>query len=202
VDSAGNAGVAYFVSVNATSADLAFWRPGGTASIVASADMLDLTAAGFDPSVALAFVGTTPHLAYHLRKVADVNATELWYLKSNNTGTTWAAPVAIPRNSSSATEFHSTRYYEALAIEPSGRVSVAAPWSSTGTQTNCNGPKLSRSPDGVAFTTCSPLGSPIQRGGDWINLWTHGPAKQTLVFHYDARTNPGIKAGIVLWQEP
>ena len=202
VDSAGNAGVAFFVSVNVTSADLAFWRPGSAANVVASADMLDLTATGFDPSVALTFVGTTPHLAYHLRKLADVNATELWYLKSNDTGTTWAAPVAIPRNSSSATEFHSTRYYEALAIEPSGRVSVAAPWSATGTQTNCNGPKLARAPDGVSFTTCSPMGSPIQRGGEWINLWTHKTGKQTLVFHYDARTNPSIKAGIILWREP
>lgn len=202
VDSAGNAGVAFFVSVNATSADLAFWRPGSAANAIASADMLDLTVMNREPSVSLTFVGTTPHLAYHLRKLPDADATELWYLKSSDTGTTWGTPIAIPRNSSSATEFHSTRYYQALTIEPSGRVSVAAPWSATGTQTNCIGPKLSRAPDGVMFTTCSPMGTPIQRGGDWINLFTHKPAKQTLVFHYDARTNPSIKAGIVMWREP
>lgn len=202
VDSAGNAAVAFFGSVNGNSADLKFWRPGSTASVVASADMLDLSPLEFSPSVTLTFVGTTPHLAYHLRKLAAVDATELWYLKSTNSGTTWAAPVAIPRNASSATEFHSTRYYQALAIEPSGRVSVAAPWSATGTQINCNGPKLSRAPDGVMFTTCSPMVSPIQRGGDWINLWTHKPGKQTLVFQYDPRTNPSIRSGIVMWREP
>ena len=202
LDSAGNPGVAFFSSVNVTSADLAFWRPGGSANAIASADMLDLAVMGRDPSVTLTFVGTTPHLAYHLRKLDTVDATELWYLKSSDTGTTWNAPIAIPRNSSSATEFHSTRYFQALAIEPSGRVSVAAPWSATGTQVNCIGPKLSRAPDGVTFTTCSPMGSPIQRGGDWINLWTHKPGKQTLVFHYDSRTNPSIKAGIVMWREP
>ena len=76
--------------------------------------------------MSLTFVGTTPHLAYHLRKLPDADATELWYLKSSDTGTTWGTPIAIPRNSSSATEFHSTRYYQALTIEPSGRVSVAA----------------------------------------------------------------------------
>lgn len=201
VDSAGNAGLAFFVSVAGTSADLAFWRPGSAANAIASADMLDLTVTGRDPSVALTFVGTTPHLAYHLRKLADVDATELWYLKATDTGSTWSTPIAIPRNSS-AQGAHSTRYHQALAIEPSGRVSVAAPWSLSGTQTNCIGPKLSRAPDGVTFTTCSPMGSPIQRGGEWINLWTHRPGKQTLVFHYDSRANPSIKAGIVLWREP
>ena len=202
VDSGGNAGVAFFVSVAGTSADLAFWRPGSAANVIASADMLDLSVPEFAPSVSLTFVGTTPHLAYHLRKLADATATELWYLKATDSGTTWATPIAIPRNSSSATEFHSTRYFQALTLEPSGRVSVAAPWSAIGTQTNCNGPKLSRAPDGVLFTTCSPMGSPINRGGDWINLWTHKTGKQTLVFHYDSRANPSIKAGVVLWREP
>ncbi len=201
VDSAGNPGVAFFQAVGGVSADLMFWRPGFTASTIASADMLDLTVAGREPSVTLTFVGTTPHAAYHLRKLADAGATELWYQKSTDTGTTWATPVAVPRNASSATEFHSTRYYQALTIEPSGRVSIAAPWSATGTQSNCNGPKLARAPGGGAFTTCSPAGSPIQRGGEWINLWTHKPGKQTLVFHYDARSNQGIKAGVVLWRE-
>jgi hypothetical protein len=201
VDSAGNPALAFFVSVNGTSADLAFWRPGSSANVIASADMLDLSVSGREPSVTLTFVGTTPHLAYHLRKLADAGATELWYVKSTDSGSTWATPVAIPRNSSGV-DFHSTRYYQALAIEPSGRVSIAAPWSFTGTQINCNGPKLSRSPDGITFSTCSPMGTPIQRGGEWINLWTHKPGKQTLVFHYDSRTNPSIKAGVVMWREP
>jgi hypothetical protein len=193
--------VAFFAQVNGNSAELMFWRPGSAANPIASADMLDLTVSGREPSVTLIFDGTTPHLAYHLRKLADADATELWYLKSTDSGTTWATPIAIPRNTSGA-EAHSTRYYQALAIEPSGRVSVAAPWSFTGTQTNCNGPKLSRATDGMNFMTCSPMGSPIQRGGDWISLWTHKPGKQTLVFHYDSRSNPSIKAGIVVWREP
>lgn len=204
LDSAGNPGLAFFVHPvgSVTSAELAFWRPGGSPAVIASADMLDLTPREFSPSVTLTFVGTTPHLAYHLRKSADATATELWYLKSNDTGASWAAPAAIPRNCSSATECHSTRYYQALAIEPTGRVTVAAPWSAIGTQINCNGPKLARSPDGVTFMTCAPAGSVIQRGGEWINLWTHRAGKQTLVFHYDNRANNSVGAGIVVWREP
>jgi hypothetical protein len=202
VDSAGNAGVAFFVPVAGTSADLAFWRPGGNANAIASADMLDLTPAERAPSVSLAFEGTTPHLAYHLRKLADADATELWYLKATDSGTTWAAPVAIPRNAS-ANGVHSTRYFQALTVESSGRVTIAAPWSAVGTATNCAAPKIARSTDGASFMTCSPVNSVIQgRGGDWMNAFTHRAGKQTLVFHYDNRSNMQLKPGVVMWREP
>ncbi|MGV3619961.1 MAG: hypothetical protein ACO1OB_04040 [Archangium sp.] len=200
VDSAGNAGVAFFAVVNATSADLAFWRVGGSATAIASADMFDVTVAGREPSVSLTFQGTTPHLAYHLAKSDAADATQLWYLKSTDTGTTWAAPVAIPRNSNGAI-FHSTQWYQAIAVEADGKVSVAAPWSALGTQTNCNGPKLARSNDGLSFMTCSPVMSPVQRGGDYLSLWSHRAGKLTLIFFYDSRTNPSIKPGLVMWRE-
>lgn len=205
VDSAGDPALAFFVGVGANSADLAFWRPGGSVRVLASGDMLDLTQLGREPSVSLSFVGTTPHLAYHLRNRVDADATELWYLKANDAGSSWSTPVAIPRNSSSPTEFHSTRWSQALTVEPSGRVSIVAPRYGPGGSSNCKGPKLSRSPDGLMFTTCSPPGSPIERDADWVNLWTHrpgNPGKQTLVFHYDNPTNPQIRAGIVMWREP
>jgi hypothetical protein len=202
VDSAGNPGLAFFVGVNVTSADLAFWRPGTSANAIASADMLDLTTMERNPSVAITFVGTTPHLAYHLRKLADAEATELWYLKATDSGSTWATPVAVPRNTST-NGTHSTRFYQAIAIEPSGRVSIAAPWSATGTQTNCVGPKLARSTDnGASFATCSPQSSPVQREGGDINLFTHRLGKQTLVFFYNSRANPSLKGGVVMWREP
>lgn len=200
LDAAGEPALAFFTVSNTVSADLVFMRVGGTASVVASADMLDLSLPERAPSVSMAFSGTTPHLAYHLRKSADAAATELWYLESNDTGTTWAAPVAIPRNAT-ATDSHSTRFYQALVIETSGRVSIAAPWSAIGTQTNCVGPKLARSTDGTSFTTCSPSGSPIQRGGDWMNLWQYKAGKLSMVFSYDSRANPSLGAGVIAWRE-
>lgn len=201
VDSAGDAAVAFFVPVAGTSADLAFWRVGGTANVVASADQFDVTVSGRQPSVSLTFDGTTPHLAYHLQKADAPDATQLWYLKATDSGSTWAAPVAIPRNSSSPTDFHATRYYQAIAVEADGKVSIAAPWSFTGTQINCNGPKLARSNDGASFMTCSPAGSPIQRGGDYVSLWSHKPGKLTLIFFYDNPNSLSIKPGIVMWRE-
>ena len=152
--------------------------------------------------MALTFVGTTPHLAFHLQKAVANDATQLWYAKASDSGSTWETPIAIPRNSSSTTEFHSTQWYEAISIQATGRVSVAAPWSSIGTQVNCNGPKLARSTDGLSFTTCSPMGSPVQRAGDWISMWSHRAGKETIVFSYDNRANPTLKAGIALWREP
>ena len=114
VDSAGNAGVAFFVAAANNSADLAFWRPGSPPAVVASADGLDSTATtppqDFTPSVSLTFVGTTPHLAYHLRKLADEDATELCYLAATDSGATWSAPVGVPRNGS-ALGTHSTQNY-------------------------------------------------------------------------------------------
>ncbi len=205
VDSAGNPGVAFFVSVGGTSADLAFWRPGSAPVPVASADMLDLTTPiESRPSATLTFVGTTPHLAFHLRKVAPLPAaddtTELWYAKATDSGATWSTPIAIPRNGS-ATVFHSTSWYQAIVIDASGRVNVAADFASKGAQTLCGGPKLARSTDGVSFMTCAPMSSPVQFAGDWISMWSHRAGKETIVFSYDSRTNASLKGGIVMWRE-
>ncbi len=205
LDSAGNPGVAFFVSVAGTSADLAFWRPGSAPNVVASADMLDLTLAERRPSVSLTFVGTTPHLAFHLRKVEPLpsvdDTTELWYARATDaTGATWNPAVAIPRNGS-ATIFHTTSWYQALSIDAGGRVNVAAHFASRGAQTLCGGPKLARSTDGSSFMTCMPQSSPLQFAGEWISMWPYKPAKQTIVFHYDSRSNPSLKPGVIMWRE-
>lgn len=206
VDSAGNVGVAFFVNAGLNTADLAFWRPGSAHVIVASANMLDLSTPDTRaPSVSLTFDGTTPHVAYHLRNVEPAAMTdqtpELFYGKSSDAaGTSWTT-VAIPRNGS-ATTFHRTAWYQAITLDSTGRVNVAANFQGNGAQSNCGGPKLSRATDGMTFVTCAPAGSPIQIGGAWISMWPHRLGKQTIVFHYDSRANPNLKPGIVMWREP
>jgi hypothetical protein len=79
---------------------------------------------------------------------------------------------------------------------------VAANWEALGTPSNCNGPKLARSADGMTFTTCSPANTPLQRAGQWVTLWQHRPGKLTLLFHYEPRANPNMPGGIVMWREP
>lgn len=210
LDGAGNPGVAFFSFVAPDSAELAFWRPGSAPTVVATADGLgDLGNQDRAPSVSLTFAGTTPHLAYHLRKVAPTPGdmdTELWYAKATDAaGTTWSTPVAIPRNgglSGGVMQYHSTRYYQALTLDESGRVNIAANFAALGAQTACGGPKLARSTDGTSFMTCSPQGSPMQQGGSWISMWPYKTGKQTLIFAYETRNNPSIGAGIVMWREP
>jgi hypothetical protein len=207
LDSTGAAGVAFFVNSALNTADLAFWRPGALPLTVASANGLDLTTPDTRrPSVSLTFEGTTPHVAFHLRNVEPSAMTdqtpELFYAKATNpAGSTWNAPVAIPRNGS-ATTFHRTAWYQAITLDSTGRVNIAANFQGNGAQSNCGGPKLSRATDGMTFTTCSPASSQLQIGGAWISMWPHRPGKQTIVFHYDNRANPNLKPGIVMWREP
>ncbi|MFO0599337.1 MAG: hypothetical protein U0228_28780 [Myxococcaceae bacterium] len=201
LDASNQPAVVFIAAAGATSGDLVFWRPGSTPVTVASADMNDLSAADKRPSAAVQFNGGSAYVAFHLSKLTAPDATQLWFAKSDDNGVTWGTPIAIPRNSD-GTAFHSTQWYQALAVESATRIAIGAPWSSSGTQSVCNGPKLARSTDGATFTTCSPAGTPIQRGGDWISLWPYKPGKLSLVFSYDQRSNPSIKAGLLMWREP
>jgi hypothetical protein len=211
VDAAGHVGLAYFESPNLAPmsvATLAFWRPGAQPTVVADSGAVDVLS-GSDrlPSVSLSFAGEAPRLAYHLRKVLPLasadDTTELWYAQASDpSGATWAAPVGIPRNGDTVT-FNSTRWYQAVAADATGRAAVAADFVTAGfTPAQCGGPKLSRAPDGATFTTCSPGTSPVHYGGDWISLWSHAPGKLTLLFYYDTRTTASLKGGVVMWREP
>ncbi len=204
VDSAGNAGVAFFVAAANNSADLAFWRPGSPPAVVASADGLDLTATTPPQDHALGLAHLRGHHAAPRLPPAQAGRRRRHRFLvpgATDSGRTWSAPVGIPRNGS-ALGTHSTQNYQAIAIGPGNRVSIAAPWSAVGTATNCLGPKLARSTDGLKFTTCSPMGSPIQRREDWMTMWSHKAGKETIVFSYDNAGQPQMKAGITVWREP
>jgi hypothetical protein len=207
LDSEGRLGVAFFKSLGGGLAEVAFWRPGAASShTIATSGPVDVSVPERLPSVSLVFVGTTPHVAYHLRNqepaVANDQTPELFYAKaSDSTGATWNTPVAIPRNGNGVT-YHSTRSFQGLTVEASGRVRVAANFAANGAITMCGGPKLAKSDDGITFTTCAPLNSPAQFAGEWLSLWQHAPGKLTLIFHYPNRANANLKPGVVMWREP
>lgn len=205
LDAAGAPGIAFFKDTLGGFAELDFWRPGGAPHAIADSGAVDVSLADRRPSVTLVFVGEVPHVAFHLRNqepAAQVDQTpELFYAKASSAdGASWSAPAPMPRNGD-GTKFHSTRFYQGLVIADSGRVSVAGYFAANGAIANCGGPKLSRSDDGVTFTTCSPLGSPVQFGGEWLSLWQHTQGKLTLIFHYDNRGNAALKPGVVMWRE-
>lgn len=210
LDADGNAGIAFLVNAGLNMADLAYWHPPAQAAVAVSGNMIDLSIARERaPSVSLTFVGNVPHVAYHLRTVEPLamndNTTELSYAKADSAAAATWTVIPIPRNGS-ATTFHTTRWYQSIFIEPTGRVNIAANFGANGAQSNCGGPKLSRAADGMNFMTCAPVGYPTQFAGEWISMWSHRPGKLTIIFAYDAptgsRSNAMLKPGIAMWREP
>lgn len=213
LDAAGHAGVAW-VNSEATGtapSSIAFWRPGSsTATTVDTTPLTDFSKPTFRPSVSLAFDGEVPVVAYHLRKepeAAQPDPTiELWFARATDaSGSSWGAPVAIPRNSTGSVS-NTTAWFQAIDVQAS-RVVIAADWAANGATSACRGPKLAVSTDdGATFQTCSPGGqtmaSPVTLGGNWISLWPYSPTKETIVFAYDSRANPLLGPGVVMWREP
>lgn len=208
LDEAGSPGAAYFVAPAADNPSVVFWRPGSaTATVVGTAGAISHTDPNLAPSASLTFVGGKARMAFHLRMVNPLptadNTPELSFAAAtDDAGTLWGAPIGIPRNGDS-TRYNSTRWYQALATESSGKVSVAADFAANGiVGTQCGGPKLARSDNGTLFLTCSPAETPFNFAGDWISLWNHAPGKLTMIFFYDNRANLNAKPGIVMWREP
>jgi hypothetical protein len=205
-DSAGAVGIVYFES-DALKAKLNFWRPNEAPVMIANSDTTDVLIPTRYPSVSLTFVGTVGHVAFHLRKVPELSPAdmteELFYAKQN--GTAWTSPVAIPRNGNGI-KFHSTRFFQALTIDSTSRVNIAACFAASGSQLQFGGPKLARSADGVLFDTQAPAATPAQFAGAWLSMWLYKMNKQTIVFHYDepigSRATADLKPGIVMWREP
>lgn len=203
LDAAGNPGLAYF-HVNQTdpTVALAFWRPGAGAATKVADSALTANDGGtpLQPSVSLAFSGELPRVAYHLRTAAP--DTQLWFAAATDAaGTSWGAPVAIPRNGSTGA-LEGTQWYQALAVDGT-KAAIAANFAAGPPAQICGGPKLSKSADGASFTTCAPDSvRTFGRAGEFPSLWHHAPGKLTLLFNYESRANPSIGGGVVLWREP
>jgi hypothetical protein len=107
VDSAGNPGVAYWVTQNDTyNAVLLYWKP---ASSGAPVKIMDSQNNGTeDPNVKLAFYNLNPRvLAYIQRNDAEFGVG-LHFARSDDGGLTWQAPVVIPPTATPAPITRST----------------------------------------------------------------------------------------------
>lgn len=198
VDAAGKPGLAYFLEGAAPDpVVLAFWRPGAAPTKVADSEgKSDLY-----PSVSLTFAGALPRLAFHL-KSADPAVLLRYGAATDPGGTSWAAPVAIPRNGSVGA-LDGTKWHQAVAVS-GNKLAIAAYYGiATAPPQLCGGPKLALSQDGTSFTVCSPdKGLEFGQAGLWINAAYSRAGKLTLAFLYDSQANPSHPAGVTLWLEP
>ena len=215
LDGDGNAGLAYFAKGASLRATLAFWRPSGsTANEITSSDMTDvLRPVERRPSVSLVFVGTTPRVAFHLLRADPVvtgmmtdQNPELWTsVATDASGSSWSTPVGVPRNGDfQAMRFNTTQWYQGLVVHPNGSTTIGAAFLSRGTvNTLCaGGPKLAKSDNGMSFTTCSPMNTPLNFAGDWLSMWGHAPNKVTVAFFYDRRASDLVRGGVTIYREP
>jgi hypothetical protein len=202
LDSAGEPGLAYFQGeLPSATVQLMYWSPGGSPTLIADSQGVasDPTIAEQRPSVSLTYVGRVAHLAFHLRTADPVG--QLWYVKE---AASWA-PVAIPRNGT-ANALEETRWYQALAVDDTGRIAIAAQFArTTGQPQMCGGPKLARASATAGFLTCAPDSArTFGYAGASVNLAWRAPGKLVMAFPYENRANPALnnKAGVVLWWEP
>ncbi len=205
VDSAGNAGVAYFVGpaqAAGGAVSLLFWRPSATTT----GKVADSGAAPVPkpPSVSLTFSAANPRVAYHLPSAASVNA-QLWYAAATDAAGTTFTPVEIPRNGAGAM-FEATSKFQAIAVAAGGKIAIAANLDGLPVDQVCKGgPKLAVSTDGVAFDTCRPVktGVPLfGQAGLWMSAAFHKADKVTLAFTLENNANPLIRGGVIVFREP
>lgn len=205
VDAAGNAGLAYFTGptgAGAGAVSLLFWRPSGTTTTkVADSGAVAITR---PPSVSLTFSGANPRVAYHLPLATSVNA-QLWYAAAADAAGSTFMPVEIPRNFA-GTVFEGTANFQAIALDPAGKIAIAANHVGPSVDQGCKGgPKVARSNDGTTFTTCRPdTGSNGVFGfaGLWMSAAFHKADKITLAFAYETNSNPSIKGGVIVFRQP
>jgi hypothetical protein len=202
VDSAGNAGIAYFSGANSAGAALSllFWRPAGTVTHkIADSAGAAVTA---QPSVSLTFAGETPRAAFHLTSASAAMA-QLWYAAATDAAGSSFSPVAMPRNSAGTT-YEGTQSYQALAIDSAGKIALAGYFIQTPISNPCTGgPKLARSNDGATFAVCrADATATFGFAGAWINAAFHAPGKVTLGFAYEIKGNPSAKPGVVIYRQP
>ncbi|MBS1151947.1 MAG: hypothetical protein H6Q89_3645, partial [Myxococcaceae bacterium] len=90
-----------------------------------------------------------------------------------------------------------------LALSISGTVVAASENQGGASAGLCGAPKLSKSTNLTAWTTCGFDAAVIDSAaGRHLNL-RHAPdGKLVMAFHYPITTNPKVAPGVVVWREP
>jgi uncharacterized protein (TIGR03437 family) len=192
LDSNGNPGIAWFADDQKVSYNrvLQYWRPGS-----APVKIMDTQGHQSDGvAVKLVYSGLNPRVLAELQRADADFGVLLHTARSDSGGATWNAPVVIPPDGTSSTD-----YPFDLAVDSRGN-GVAAFGQNGGTgDTVCGWPKISRTADFVTWKTCDVVND-VKITGDYtvipdsIQLRFGGNDKLYMLW-WD-------NAGILMYREP
>ena len=198
LDSAGNPGIAYFApdSVQSYNEILLFWRPGNQPVIVSDSQNTQTGA-----SSKLVYYGLNPRILFYLyRADADDSGDGDHYVQSNDGGKTWQAPVLIPPDGHSSTD-----YPFDMTVGSQGQIAIGFGQNGGSGDATCPNPKLALSTDGVHFTTCAIAGQDVLNDfGPYPSAIqvAYGGNDKLYYLWWSDEGNSADDSGIVMYREP
>lgn len=200
LDSAGNPGIAYFAPDpnNSYNEILLLWRPASGNPPVKVTDSQNVQTGA---AVKLVYHGPNPRILFYLNRLDSGDTGDGdHYVQSNDGGNTWLAPVLIPADGHSSTD-----YPFDMTVGSQGQVAVGFGQNSGSGDTSCPNPKLALSRDGVHFTTCAIASQDVL--SDYspypgsIQIAYGGNDKLYYLWWAD-EGNSAADSGIVMYREP
>lgn len=192
MDAAGNPGVAY-VAENDASSGTVFWRPGGSAVVIA-----DNNGYAGDNDVNLTFYGIKPRVVLSGQRGMEYNEDsdhQIWVALSPDTGGSWLPPVNVPTDGD-----QSQVPPVWLAVGSQGQAAITSQ-NDGGVFHDCGLPKLARSDDSVNFRTCGLTGADQANISDDFPVVRFGGNDKMWVSFRNSVPEGDLPAGIILWRE-
>ncbi|MDQ3820001.1 MAG: hypothetical protein M3362_20320 [Acidobacteriota bacterium] len=198
LDGSGRPALAYFLDPQQDyTMVVAFWRPDDTAAY----KVTDSNNQGTDsPYISLAFASDKPRVAVNMMRNEDnFNTGPTYFIASSDDAKTWGAPVHIAQDGGNA-----MYGFLSVAAQAQAGAAIAAPVTGGNEEgTRCGQPKLARSSELTAWTTCSPdANRSMNFSARYSSLIFDGKGKLYLAFENAPDSTSSIGRGLVVWREP
>lgn len=174
----------------------ALWKPAtNTVSKILDTDSHQTD----DPALSVAVHGTTVGAVFAgARDDRFFKDHHLWYAQSANGGGSFSAPVVLADDGADAMNAPLS-----VSFDAANRVAVTAPVvGGNEGATKCGRPKLMRSDNGAAFTTCAPETKGVSALADpMATVGAFAEYNKLYVAFKTKATSGTLPAGLVLWRE-
>lgn len=199
LDSNQVAAISYFLTDtnNDYNRVLAFWRTSSNAAVRVT-DTNGYQSDGVD--VRLTYSGAQPRILLNAQRDGSFSGRDTYVTKSDNGGTSWQAPAAIPTDGGSyciGPPFD-------LALDSKGGGAVVFDRNCGSGDDTCWGVKLSRSSDLVNWTTCAIALTPddLTLDPSYASAAARFAVNDKLYVLWQQTSQSPIGQGLVLWREP